>query len=442
MTHAPMLRFLEVIVYSMVNSLPYHFCVLYPFSKKLCFSLRSTLLFLLIPTAVELLLNYLVAFGHLASTGFMNIAWSVGYILAYMLLIRDHPGKIAFLVLVLLNISNFCLTVSKWLEHLYAPGFAMERFHFTSTAALLLVELCVVLPHFITIRRRYTPALRRLSDFFLWRYLWIVPGTFYFLWQYHIHFNSSSSLEVATDPHSIFFLSVITCSSYLIYYIVLRLINESSNNAQLRSYNHQLQLQTLQYENLQERIQETRRINHDLRHHAATMSHYLEAGDLESLQQYFRDLMSSLPSSKPMHYCSHNTLNMLLTYFSQQADFAGIDYRVELQIPATLPIADSDLTVLVGNLLENAVEAASLQTPGNRSVMIRGRVQGPYLLLALDNTYALSPKKDASGVFLSTKHPGQGIGVESAKSIAVKYGGDLTIESDDTVFRVSILLPL
>lgn len=440
--HSTLFRILEVLVYTLVNSVPYHLCILYTFRKSLRFPLPVSIALLLIPTALELGLYLSVAFGLLESSSLITLAWSVGYIAGYLLLVREPVGKVVFLLLVLMNIANFNVVASKCLESYLFPAYAMERYHYTNTLTMLLCELGTVLPHFVTLRRRYIPALQRRPEGFLWHYLWLVPTTFYFLWLNHIHFGSASSLEVATNITTMVFLGGINCGSYLIYSIVLNLVNESAKNAELRSSNHQLAMQTLQYENLQERITEARKASHDLRHHIAAMNGYLEKEDYASLKDYFHNLMDRIPESNGLVYCEHNTLNMLFSYFGQLAREQDIHYVVKLRLPALLPIADDDLAVLLGNLVENAVEACTVQHSPDKQILIGGRYEGRRLLFTIDNTFDHPLRKDRSGIFLSGKHPGIGIGVESAKAIVLRHGGQFQIDHTGGMFRVSILMDL
>lgn len=439
--HGTTLRVLEIVLYTLINSIPYHLCMLYVFRGRLRFRAPAMTALLSIPTLLELALHLMVVFAVKENSSLVNFAWSLAYIIVYCITVKEPVGKVAFVMLVLLNLNNFNIVASKCLESFFFPALAMERFHLSNCLTMLVMELLLVLPHFVTLHRRYVPAMKRNANSFLWRYLWLIPATFYFLWHYHIHFNAGSSLEVATDPHAILFLFIINCGSYLIYYIVLRLVNESADNAELRTSNHQLALQTLQFENLQDRISETRKANHDLRHHITVMQGHLEKQDYDSLQQYFNTLKAQTPGGN-LHYCSHYTLNMLLAYFSQLARENGIACNIKVHVPQQLSIPDNDLAVLIGNLLENAVEACIAQTKGEKKLLVCGQTQGSKLLFTIDNTFERPTRKDRSGIFLSTKHAGQGIGIESAKAIVSRHNGELRIDQHDGMFCVSLLIDL
>ncbi len=437
--HTAFIRVLEIGLYTLLNSLPYHFCMLYMFRERLRFSLGKTVLLLILPTLLELVLNLLVGMGPLDRTGLLNVIWSGGYVAAYLLTVKVPIGKTAFIMMMLLNLNNLIIVASKWLEGWLFPGIAMERFHFTNSLTMVIMLAALLLPCFPAFRRCYRPALTAQSNDFLWRFLWAVPLTFYFLWHYHVHFSDVSSLEVATDTHSLIFLFVVNCGAFLIYYLVLRMVTEKADNDRLRTQNHQLELQTLQFENLQERISETRKANHDLRHHVTVMQGYLEEADYDGLGQYFDSLKARVPSGN-IHHCEHYTLNMLLSYFAQAAQENGIRCTIRVNVPQKVAIPDNDLAVLIGNLAENAVEACCVQTGGEKKLLICGNVQGNRLLFTVDNSFTGTLQRDRSGVLLSTKHPGQGIGLESARAIARRYGGELRAEQNDGMFRVSIWL--
>ena len=440
--HTPFVRIIEIILFTLVNSIPYHLCCIYPFRKNLRFSVSVTLAVLALTTCIELALNLLVGFHIIENNSFVNWAWSMGYLLGYFLIVKERPGKVIFLLLIMLNVCNFNIVATKGIENVFWHHFAAERYHFSASLVLTVVHLMVTLPIFFFIKKIMTPALKYQSTGVLWLYSWIVPFTFYFLWHYHIHFGSSASLAVAGDPHTTLFLFVINAGAMVIYYIVAQTLRESAHNAQLRTANHQLELQTVQYESLQERIMETRKANHDLRHHVAAMSSFLENKDYEGLKTYFMAFSKHLPGSTSMVYTQHGGINMILAYFAQVAHENRVRFDVKMDVPAALTVSDSDLMVLLGNLVENAVEACCSQRDGERIIRICGKCSGSDLLFTIDNTYDNPIKKNQSGVYMSSKHSGEGIGLESARSIAKRLGGYLEVAQEDGYFCVSIVIRL
>ena len=132
-------------------------------------------------------------------------------------------------------------------------------------------------------------------------------------------------------------------------------------------------------------------------------------------------------------------LNAVTAYYAQIASQAGAKFTAELNVPAELPLRDADLTVLFGNLLENAC-AASLPLPQEeREIVFRVEADGRKLRFTLDNRFSGELRTQESRL-LSTKHEGFGLGVESARNIAQRCGGDLQYRAEGGWFRVSGLL--
>ena len=164
MTHELWFRLLEILLYTALNSLPYHLCTLYVFARQRRFSLPVTILCLLPATALELALNLLVGLGVTGNTALLNFIWAVGYFVSYCIVIREPIGKVGFVVLVMLNLNNFNIVVSKYLESLLFPSLAMERYHLGNCLTMVISLLLIMLPHGITLRRRYVPAMQRTTS--------------------------------------------------------------------------------------------------------------------------------------------------------------------------------------------------------------------------------------------------------------------------------------
>ena len=223
---------------------------------------------------------------------------------------------------------------------------------------------------------------------------------------------------------------------------MIRLLNEYHRNIELERRNHMLLLENLRYVTLRDRIEEARRAEHDLRHHVALMAAYLEDGEYDRLRAYLDEYRSSLPEDSQAVFCRNHTANLLLSYFARQAADAGVGFAAYGNLPADLGIAESDLSVILGNLLENALQACMAQEGSRRQIVFRGKMEGQCLLVTVDNTFEGELRQDPNGALLSTKRGGSGLGLESVRHIAARYGGMLRTECRDGMFCASVLLKL
>ena len=166
---------------------------------------------------------------------------------------------------------------------------------------------------------------------------------------------------------------------------------------------------SLRYQNIEQNIQQTRRLRHDLRHILAAISTMAEASDWEHLRRYIREIQNNTELATPLKFCENNAVNAVLSYYAPQMTREDITY--------------------------------SIQVHTERRITIQGSMHGENALaFTFVNTYSIQPKTDSHGVLFSTKHEGNGIGVESVRSIVHKYNGQMDIKAENNLFHVKILL--
>ncbi len=438
----PFYRIIEILVYSLLNFLPYLILALYPFRKHLRFSKPMTVILVAVISLLQIGCGFLAALFSNTNVGILSALNTMVYFAFYFICVKSHPGKTLFILLMLSNIANLIVVVSKCMEGILAPQLALQPYRWSFSAVMLTVQFLILVPLFFYIRKAFTCIIEKDARLSAWKYLWLIPATFYLLWFYHLYGNTKSSLEIALQPKHTAFLLCINMGAFLIYHMIVCLINEYDKNANLKNQNHQLILQKLQYENLKDKISNARRAKHDLHHHITIMTGYLHDGKLEELETYLARYCKSLPKDTSVVLCQNYAVNLLLLYFEQQAKDNGIVFSVHTDIPEKLNIAENDLSVLLGNLLENAIDACLTQAANHRRIIIRGKQKNDAFLLTIDNTFEGEIKQDKNGAFISTKHSGAGLGIESARQIALRYNGVFQAEQKDGMFYVSVLLKL
>lgn len=440
MTFPPLYRLAEVALYSLLNFLPFLILALYPFRRNLRFSVKVTTLLVLLLAFIQIGIGFLVSFFAGDQAAFFSLLSTILYAAFYFLAVRKSAGKILFTLLMISNLANFAVTSAKCLEGLFFPDLALQKYRWSAALFLFLVEAVLAAPLFLYVRNVFTSAMEQEPSSITWRYLWCVPATFYLTWYYALYGNTSyNSLEIALQPRNTVFLLFLNLGAALIYYLVSRLILEQNRAVSLQQKNHQLTMQSLQYDSLQKKITEARRVKHDVRHHIATMQEYLYQKDYDALEHYLSNYQQSLPDDSHLHFCENTAVNAVLLYFYNQAKKNGIAYSVQVRIPKHLPIDETDLSILFGNLLENALDACRADTVKDKKIVVRGTADNYSLCITIDNSFTGTLRKTATGNFLSTKHRGLGVGTQSVRNIAEKYKGVSNFEAHDAMFFASVM---
>lgn len=153
---------------------------------------------------------------------------------------------------------------------------------------------------------------------------------------------------------------------YTVFYFISSALLKAGKD---REHMRVLEMQKKQYDSQQKYLEDTTRIRHDFKHSIVAIKTLAEQGDYEELKSYLDNYIDTLPSKSPVRYCGNYALNALLCHFDEQANEHGITLRLRIDTEnRTIPLSDDELCCIVGNILENAVNA-SIALPGNERII-------------------------------------------------------------------------
>ncbi len=187
---------------------------------------------------------------------------------------------------------------------------------------------------------------------------------------------------------------------------------------------------------------EMRQIWHDFQNHLLTIQALNESGDREGADHYIKDLNESILKNQLAAKTGCTPVDLLLYKKQQLARELETTLRLTIQCRlGNMKFAAYDLCSVLGNLLDNALEACAELPLDNRSVELELKQQQGMLLISCKNPYAGERKED-NGKFASTKEEksGHGIGLSSVRQVCKKYQGTMEINAENQVFQVHLLL--
>ena len=176
---------------------------------------------------------------------------------------------------------------------------------------------------------------------------------------------------------------------------------------------------------------------HDHRHHIQAMKVHAAHGEYQEIDKYLDMLDNDLTNVETVIKTGNKMADAILNSKLSLAAQKDIQVKADTKIPVSLTVSELDLCIIIGNLLDNAIEACMELPPERRLIRIYMEMKGNYLYLALTNT-AGGKKKQS---FHSTKGEGHGYGIARADAIVKKYGGYITRASEDEAFSTEVLLP-
>ncbi|MDR3590861.1 MAG: GHKL domain-containing protein [Negativicutes bacterium] len=224
------------------------------------------------------------------------------------------------------------------------------------------------------------------------------------------------------------------------YYLIAISIDRTKRQQQLHQ---QLALQRDHYRNINDSIITAKTARHDLRHHLVTISEILGKNDVPAAQEYLNRLCSSYDDSSIPSVCRNQSADAVICHYLKLARQQGITVETKLHIPDELGIDALDLCVIIGNCLENALEACGkINATEPRFIEISATIAKGHLIIKIANSFNGLVQSQDDGFFSSKADAGHGIGLASVKTLTAKYQGHCMISFDQQVFKVSVSLQL
>jgi hypothetical protein len=261
-------------------------------------------------------------------------------------------------------------------------------------------------------------------------------------------------LTITTNKSYYFFLvvsviSIITLN--VLIYVFMGILNR--NNKLITKY--QLENQQKLYEeknidNIKNMYEKIRILKHDMKHHNDfIVSKIIDTPEINSVQRkYLSNILShiseineNIEAIKSTIYTENQFIDSLLNYKIGMAKDKNI--QVETIIDKNIPkISDVDLCCILGNMLDNAIEACESDNIENKIIILHMTVKNSCLMICVKNSISKSIISSNPN-FITTKQNKEihGIGLKSMKSIAEKYSGSFKIsEQEEKFFITEVLL--
>ncbi len=240
---------------------------------------------------------------------------------------------------------------------------------------------------------------------------------------------------------SICFLSVLVLTLYSIYLPQL-IIREQQQTQMIRVQQKAQQdyiLTYLRYEH------ELRTMHHDIRHLLTTIEALLEKNEQAQAQKLTNSFRRSFYQRAPMQFCDNLLINAILHNHQEHLQTLGVPFKVQIRLPDPVQIEDLDLTIILQNILSNALEycqSIKKQERDGLSVCFTLYTAQQHLCIQCTNPLR-TPLQVQDTRILSSRSAepgGHGIGLESVRSTVKKYRGTVDISTDGGQFRIMVAL--
>ena len=245
------------------------------------------------------------------------------------------------------------------------------------------------------------------------------------------------SIEIISCLLTLIFTNAII---YYIYFEEIRLAKEKlCLEEQIRTFDGS-------YKKITAEIEEARRARHDIRHHLNIISMMNKERKYEDLDQYLQSYAVNFEKLEGRQMCGYAAVDSILKYYIKKAQKQGISVNTDLAtIKESYNFDIMDMTVLLGNFMENAIESCEQSNNPECFINITMKKVNVSLLIQVENSCDQRtkdiPEFSDESCFSSTKHTKRkGIGLKSMRLIAEKYGGSAEFKRKDGIFTARFVL--
>ena len=180
-------------------------------------------------------------------------------------------------------------------------------------------------------------------------------------------------------------------------------------------------------------------IQHDMKNHMLLINSYLENKNYAAAESYIKDIQNYI--SVPERYVDtgNQELDAILNYFLDKADKIHCKIETKIIVPDCTLVSEFDLNMLLGNLLDNALEA--LEKTEEKYLYIGISYHKGMMLINIKNSFDGILDKNGDAYYSRKKDMGKhGIGLRNIKEIVQKYNGEINIGAVEKMFNINIIL--
>lgn len=196
------------------------------------------------------------------------------------------------------------------------------------------------------------------------------------------------------------------------------------------------------YEDYEKQWLALRMIRHNLANSLALEMDYLEKGQYEQLMEHYRKQLGEVKSREEFVYTGNMGIDSIVNYKLELAKKLQITISRTVQVADKVAVDNMDLNILIGNLMDNAIEAVKNISRDKKRIDLRIRTDETAFFLEVHNPFEGECIRKQDGDFLTSKEDKvyHGLGLKGVREIVRKYNGQMKIDAGEDEFNIKVLI--
>lgn len=237
-------------------------------------------------------------------------------------------------------------------------------------------------------------------------------------------------------------------SIMVVVLLIITFYNDYAKQYEGMSEKRVLEEQNYAYEQqvklIAENEQAIRQVKHDMKNHVIMIKEMLKRGSYDKLESYIDKMEESSLINEDSQDTGNFEFDAMLASKISRMKSKGICVEKTVMLPARLPVDGYDISVIVGNLLDNAMRAVQDLDAESRWVKFYAAYRKNVFYMVVSNPYEGTIRFNKRHMPETTKANKEmhGIGLKSVKCAVEKYQGMLDITTEDNMFKAEVILYL
>lgn len=181
---------------------------------------------------------------------------------------------------------------------------------------------------------------------------------------------------------------------------------------------------------------------HDYHNHMQTVKAHLALNEVEKAEEYINQMETELKSIDIRYKTGNTSIDAILNGKLSLAEKSGIHIKCDAALPKEILLPQLDLCVILGNLIDNAIEACEkVENKQGKFLRIYLCIMKKQLYISVSNgTNEVIRKLDKD--YISRKRGNHGHGLKRINQVVEKHGGYINRQNEPGVFATEIMLPM
>ena len=371
--------------------------------------------------------------------GYINVLISIAFVT--IICIFSYDGNIGQMIMFSILINAIWMLVELLVGYLFLLFGVQIHYYFPQLLGSLLSKL-LTLMQIIGLKKFFgNENIKSLSNKNNMVLLLIPIGSMFIVY-------NTFMINAFEENYQYIKLSLVSSILVLVINIIIfKLYFDLSKEKELQRHNavyeKQLELCSQHMKEKESIMLDFRNARHDMKQHFIVLMEMLDSNQNKLAIEYLSELIDmNVLNNTGISNTDNIVLDSLINAKYSLALIHKIKFETNIHIPMQLPFESADISILLGNILDNAIEASVTIPVDERIIRCFMKYENNILIITVINSFSGKLSRNKNGKIKTTKKSPEnhGIGLESIKKIASKYYGSVVVETSEEIFKIKVII--